>query len=101
MIREKEFAKLVEIVDVPGYQYMVINGQEVRQETHKTNVCCPECGNPIFSIDQPVDVIYMRQQFLQDSSALPRYCATCGQKLFFAYPVVDGEWEVVNEDMGN
>ena len=98
MIEEKNFSKLVELSDIVGYQQMVINGQPMRQEVHTTNVCCPECGQPIFEFQAPRDDVLMRRYLLENCGGLPGFCPKCGQKVIYAYPAVDGEIEVLSEE---
>lgn len=98
MIEEKNFSKLIELVDIVGYQQMVINGQPMRQEVHTTNVCCPECGQSIFEFQAPRDDVLMRRYLLENKEGLPLYCPKCGQKLVYAYKPIDGEWEVLSEE---
>ena len=101
MIEEKNFSKLVELTEVVGYQQMVINNQPMRQEVRTTNVCCPECSMPILDFPYPRDDVLMRRYFLDNPGVYPNFCPKCGQKIIFAYEVVDGKFEVLSEEQVN
>ena len=98
MIEEKNFSKLVDIVEVVGYQQFIINNQPVRQEVLTTNVCCPECGTPILQFQVPKDEVAIHRSEIAASKQYPDYCPHCGQKLIYGYEVLETEWSVVSEE---